>query len=81
MSHKVLALRTLQGCYRGEQEASPLRKQGFRGVLYVQPFHTRAKAPWLSLPSRRATGVLCPSAGIKFKLAGALPEDDAGPQA
>ena len=32
MSHRVLALRTLQGYYRGEQEVSPLRKQGIPGI-------------------------------------------------
>ena len=32
VSQRVLASRTLQGCYRGEQEASHLRKQGITVV-------------------------------------------------
>ena len=45
MSHKVLALRTLQGYYRGEQEASPLRKQGISGVcIYRQGMVVRRGA-------------------------------------
>ena len=45
MIHGVLALRTLQGYYRGKQEAFPLRKQGIPGFcMYRQGMVVRRGA-------------------------------------